>query len=130
MERTTLAQLEGTARIINRLTGSPEAPYTKGADGRFTANIGCYHIGGAYGGVSLHRMLTDGGGVSDVFRCGHIPKRDLWERMRAFIDGLETERERTLAMAEACQAVADLADGQGRANLCEVAGQARQALSA
>ena len=101
MERITNATLDGTVRIINRLTGSPEAPYTKGADGRFTANIGCYHIGGAYGGVSLHRMLTDGGGVSDVFRCGHVPKRDLFERMRAFIDGIEVMKEQAREGVEA-----------------------------
>jgi hypothetical protein len=56
------------------------------------ANIGNYHINGAYGGVSLHRVCTDGGGIHDVFRCGHVKKKDLYYRMQAFLSGLGVER--------------------------------------
>jgi hypothetical protein len=87
MERITNAQLETMVRRINESTGSPLEPYTKTETG-CRANVGNYHLSGAYGGKSLHRMCSEGGGVSDVFGCGHIPARDLYNRMRAFLDGL------------------------------------------
>jgi len=51
--------------------------------------IGHYHISGAYGGVCLHRTDNENGGVTDVFNCGHVPKRDLYNRMRAYLEGIE-----------------------------------------
>ena len=87
MDRITLKQLEGLAGMINRELGTPEAAYTKGADGKYTANIGCHHLDGAYGGHKLVRMVNDGGGVSDV-TGGYIPKRELYNRMRAYLDGV------------------------------------------
>jgi len=33
-------------------------------------------------------MVTDGGGVSDVFGCGHVTKRDLSARISAMIAGI------------------------------------------
>lgn len=97
MNRITQQDLEATVASINRVTGSPEASYTQhGAE--YRANIGNYHLSYAYGGVSLHRMGNVGGGTSDVFRCGHVTKRDLYERMHAFLGGLEA--------AQVCQAAA------------------------
>ena len=87
MERITNKDLENLVMRINKITNSPETPYTK-SDTGFKANIGNYHIDGAYGGVSLHRMHSEGGGVNEVFGCGHITKKDLYNRMRAFINGL------------------------------------------
>ena len=81
--RTTQAQLQAVVDRINRITGSPLTPYT---DGKI--NIGNYHLSGAYGGVCLHRMHNDGGGVSSPLSTGHIPKRDLLNLMFAFIEGL------------------------------------------
>jgi len=86
---------------INRATGSPLTPWatvlhTDNVTGnaiRARANIGNYHLSGAYGGVSLHRMSNEGGGVSDVFRCGHVPKRELAEKMWAFLAGYEAATE-------------------------------------
>jgi len=88
MSRITDKDLNGLAARINRVTGSPEVPYTSDGE-RHRAQIGNYHISHAYGGVCLHRMCSDGGGVTDVFRSGHIPKRELYFRMSAFLDGLE-----------------------------------------
>ena len=91
MNRITERDLAGVCRRINRLTKSPEAPYAKSADGeRMVAQIGNYHISHQYGGVSLHRMVSEGGGVSDVLMCGHVPKRELYTAMHAFIRGMET----------------------------------------
>lgn len=94
MERITEKHLQAVCDRINRATNSPMEAYTRGEDGRHTANIGCYHLSHAYGGVALHRMHNQGGGAQDVFG-GHVPKRDLAERMYAFLKGLEAAQEVT-----------------------------------
>lgn len=86
--RITTSHLQAIVDRINRITISPLTPYTQ-VDGRNVANIGNYHLSGAYGGHSLCRMQTEGGGTSDVFRCGHIPKAQLADRMHAFIAGYD-----------------------------------------
>ena len=46
---------------------------------------GAYNLSYAYGGVSLHKYIKPGStAVNDVFRCGHVPKRDLYNRIQAF----------------------------------------------
>jgi hypothetical protein len=82
-QQVTQAQLQAVVDRINRITGSPMAPYTEGK-----INIGNYHLSGAYGGVCLHRMHNQGGGVSSPLSTGHIPKRELLNLMHAYIMGL------------------------------------------
>lgn len=89
MTRITRSNLEAIANRLNIMTGNRIEPYTKSEAGQFIANIGNYHLSGAYGGVALHRMITDGGGVSDVFGCGHVTKRDLYNRLHAYLNGIE-----------------------------------------
>jgi len=84
MNRVTEKQLEAIVDRINRITGSPPAPYIDGK-----AQIGNYHLSHAYGGVCLHRMYNAGGGVTSPLSTGHIPKRELAGLMYAFINGLE-----------------------------------------
>ena len=86
--RITTAHLQAIVDRINRITSSPLTPYTQ-VDGRNVANIGNYHLSGAYGGHSLCRMQTDSGGLRDVFGCGHIPKSQLADRMHAFMAGYD-----------------------------------------
>lgn len=88
MKTITESQLQAICDRINRMTGNPLASYTK-TDSGHKANIGNYHIDHAYGGVSLHRMMSEGGAVKDIFRCGHVPKRELAEKMWAFVHGIE-----------------------------------------
>lgn len=88
MERITQKMLERKVEYLNKLTGSPATSWTKTNNGT-KANIGHFHLSGAYGGVALHRMSTEGGGVSDVFSAGHMTKRELFARICAFIDGYE-----------------------------------------
>ena len=88
----TIKNLESVVLRINKLTGSPESSYTKNANGKFTANIGNYHLDGAYGGYALHRMQSIGGGVQDIFH-GHFTKRELSEKMFAFIAGIEATQK-------------------------------------
>lgn len=90
MERITEKHLEAVVARINRTLNAPAASYTRLSDGALVANIGNYHLSHAYGGVSLHRMVSEGGGVSDVLGIGHVPKRDLYHAMHAFLRGIDT----------------------------------------
>lgn len=90
--RITDKMLDTLAGRLNKLTGSPETSYTRGEDGRLRANVGNYYISHAYGGVCLHRMSNENGGVTCPLDNGHGPKRELWEKMHAFIAGIETAR--------------------------------------
>ena len=82
--RITIKDLESVIALINRETGSPTEPWTADATGRVRANIGNYHLSRAYGGFALHRMVTDGGGVSEPLRTGHTSARELLAQMHAF----------------------------------------------
>jgi len=88
---TTKRELETVVERLNRITNSPLATYTKRDDGKFTANIGNYHLSGAYGGYALHRLVNEAGGVQDVLRTGHVPKAELCRLMHAFIQGIATK---------------------------------------
>jgi hypothetical protein len=85
--RITRSFLDAKAATINSMTKSP-AESSRMVNGKYCANIGNYHISGAYGGYCLHRMATEGGGVSDVFSCGHVPARELAAIMSAYTAGL------------------------------------------
>jgi len=84
MERTTRKQLEFLCARINAAHQTPAQPYERVND-KLIGQIGNYHLSGAYGGVSLHKTMTIGGGVRDVFSCGHVTKRDLYNRMSAYL---------------------------------------------
>lgn len=90
--RITRRDLEAAIVLLNRLTGSPAEPYTKGDDGKFRANPGNYHLSGAYGGWNVHRMSNEGGGVSCPMSNGHVPARELFGLIHAYIKGIETVR--------------------------------------
>lgn len=90
MDRITDKMLDKLAERINVATGSPLTSYTRDGDGRMRANIGNYHISHAYGGVCLHRMSNEGGGVTTPLSHGHVPKRELWNAMQSFLAGIET----------------------------------------
>lgn len=95
--RITIKTLRLNAEMLNRMTGSPNEPYTQSDDGRHRANIGNYHISQAYGGYSLHRMCNESGGVSDIFNSGHVPARELHNLIWAYARGLETKLDEVTA---------------------------------
>lgn len=88
MKRVTNTDLQAIVDRINRLTDSPMHSYVKDDSGKYKAQIGNYHLSFAYGGVSLHRMTNDAGGVTDVLSCGHVSKRELSQMMFSYIYGL------------------------------------------
>ena len=89
MSRITNKDLERLALQINEATNSPKVCWENGK-----ANVGCYHISGAYSGVSLHRVCNEGGGISTVLATGYIPKRELFHEMTAFLRGIYTAKNR------------------------------------
>ena len=89
MERITDKHLDSLCDDINALTGSP-AEYRNKETGK--SNPGHHTISHAYGGVCLHRICNEAGGCSTPLSQGHIPKRALYNEMRAFIKGLEAAK--------------------------------------
>ena len=85
--RITRAFLEAKARTLNGMTKSPLEPY-RTVDGKAVANVGNYHVSGAYDGYCLHRMATEGGGAADVLDCGHVSAKQLAGLMSAYMAGL------------------------------------------
>ena len=94
-DRITNKMLEQKIDYLNKLTGNPLTPWTqyRAQDGKLvtTANQGNYHLGGAYGKVELSQMCTDGGGVHTIFP--YCTKRELFDRLRAYINGIEVGKE-------------------------------------
>jgi hypothetical protein len=88
MQSITIKFLNAQVDRLNREMNLPLVPYSREVGNKFTAQIGNFHLSGAYGGYSLHKMETTGGGISDVFGCGHVPKRDLSARISAMIAGI------------------------------------------
>lgn len=92
MNRITDKHLQAIVDRLNRITGSPMTPY---ADGK--AQIGNFHLSHAYGGVCLHRMHNEGGGVSSPLSTGHITKRELADLLHAFIAGINFAQKEVTA---------------------------------
>lgn len=92
MNRITNKDLEAVVKRINTITNSPEVTWErkKLPDGRVigTSKIGNYHLSFAYGGVALHRISNESGGVSTPINSGHVSKRELYNLMQAYISGL------------------------------------------
>lgn len=91
--KITEKQLQYLVDEINRATGSPMVPWSHNEPGPgHHANIGNYHLSFAYGGVCLNRMMNEHGGVNCPLGMGHGPKRELYEKMRAFLDGMSAAK--------------------------------------
>lgn len=81
------SELHRLAQYINELTDSPAEAYTQDNARKWTANPGHYYIDGAYGGFKLLRIVK-GGGSTDVLGSGYSTKRDLFNQLHAYIQGL------------------------------------------
>jgi hypothetical protein len=91
-DRITDSMLESRVKRINELTNSPLTLYSK-IDGKNVANVGNFHLSRSYGGVCLHRMCNESGGVRTPIISYHTTKRHLYDLMNAWIDGIEFARE-------------------------------------
>ena len=88
----TVKNLQWVVDRINTTTGSPVEQYSKD-DG---ANIGNYHLSGAYGGYALYRMVNASGGITDISDSGYMTKRALYDLMRAYLAGYEAAKGETV----------------------------------
>ena len=94
MERISKRVLDTLVERLNAETDSPQTPWTrKEGDTRATANIGNFHLSQAYGGYCVHRMFNEGGGVTTPIVASHIPARELYGLIHAFLRGLEFARK-------------------------------------
>lgn len=95
MNRITDKMLESRIAYLNKITGMPPAPYAKAEDGTYKPCAGNYHLSHAYGGVCVHQMSMREGctGVSTPINSYHEPKRDCFNRLNAFISGIEQSQE-------------------------------------
>ena len=92
MDRITEKDLAQQVATINRITGMAATPYSKRANGEgYTGNIGNYHLDGAYGGWKLVQMMNEHGGIHEITH-GFVSKRELYNRLGAFIAGLQTAK--------------------------------------
>lgn len=91
MTRITEKQLQAVVDRINRTLGTPMAPYAKDTEGNYTPCGNAYLLDMAYGGYSLHQMMPTGSGERDTLGCGHVTKRDLYDRMHAFLAGIDAK---------------------------------------
>lgn len=87
-DRITMKNLEYQVERINKAMNSPAASYTRDKAGKLKANIGNYHLDGAYGGWKLARMTSEGGGITCI-TSGFVPKRELYNQLQAFLSGIE-----------------------------------------
>ena len=99
MYRITMRDLEGAVSLLNKLTDQPATPWSKDGNGKMEANIGNYHLSGAYGGWQVHRMVGEGGGVTTPLQTGYVSKREVYNAIHAFIRGFETASSVTSLVA-------------------------------
>lgn len=92
-QRITIKHLDIVAGWLNKATNNPPEPYAKDAQGKYKAQIGNFHISQAYGGYCLHQMNNNEGGVTTPLGQGHIPARELYEQMQAFLKGIQHAKE-------------------------------------
>jgi hypothetical protein len=88
--RITNKHLENAINELNKATGNPVKLYEKTETG-YKANIGCYHLAGAYGGYQLQQIVNNGGGVHDVFSVGYVSKRELYNLICAMVQGVHAK---------------------------------------
>jgi hypothetical protein len=90
--RITQQDLEQKAKILNSILNRPLTNCER--IGKKTVfHEGHFYIDYAYGGVALYEQ-HDTSGCSDVFKVGHIPKKQLAFMIDAMINGVQlTKRE-------------------------------------
>lgn len=89
-DRITIRDLNVRCGTLNKITGSPATFWNTDNE---NINVGHYYIDRAYGGFSLERTTSNTGAVMLPLSMGHIPARDLYNRINAYISGIELGME-------------------------------------
>ncbi len=90
--RITEKQLQHLVNRLNKITGQNLQPYDM-TKTKNRANVGTYLLDAAYGGWQLAQICNENGGQDLPLGGGFEPKRATYEKIRAFILGIEAERE-------------------------------------
>jgi len=90
-KRITESMLESVVNLINEAANTPKETYTKDESGKYKSNIGNYHLGYAYGGVQLQKIVNNGGGITTPLYTGYTTKRELYTVLNSFLAGLESK---------------------------------------
>jgi len=90
--RITEKKLQLVVDKLNRVTGNHLSPFTMGVNDLgvrvIKANVGTYVLDYAYNGVGLEQVDNESHGVRSII-SGYETKRDLYNRISAFILGFE-----------------------------------------
>ena len=84
--RITIKQIEAVINWLNEELKRPLKPYIK-ENGKFTAQIGNFHLYQAYGAFGLNEMASEGGGVRTIIHLG--TKKELYTALHKLIQGIE-----------------------------------------
>ena len=97
--RVTKKMLKNKVNELNKITGSPVDYYRidKSPGDIFQVkhtNKNHFCLAGAYGGYQLQRVCNSGGGVNSFFNTGYTSKKELYNLISAFIDGIELQKNK------------------------------------
>ena len=80
--RVLKQDLQSCVDRLNIITRSPKETYTKDREGKFSANIGNYHLDG---GWRLNRIVSEGGAVNTPIGSGFDSKRELYNKIQSYL---------------------------------------------
>ena len=95
--RITVSHLRKLCASLNAATDSP-AHYWQDKESR-SAALGHHTISCAYGGYALHRVCSPGGGLIDIFACGHVSARTLYCMMQAYLQGFADGKRKAQSLS-------------------------------
>lgn len=90
MERITKKTLRLTVALLNREMGLPTSAWLTPTGSGCRANVGVFVLDCAYGGYRLGRIVTEGGGQSDISPRGTA--RETHDYIMAMIKGIRLAR--------------------------------------
>ena len=88
--RITRKVLEQQVANINEDLGFATEAYTKGADGKYRANVGTYVLNhsGIYGGYEITQLCNEGGGCREIFYHGRVSAKEMHHILTVYREGL------------------------------------------
>jgi len=89
--RVTKKTLRLAVARLNNEMGLPTSAWLTPIGSGLTANVGVFVLDSAYGGYRLGRIVTEGGGQSDISPRGTA--RETLNYIQAMIKGIELARE-------------------------------------